>query len=326
MVEANMKQVDFLDITMDLNTGTFKPFMKLNNNPLYVHKDSNHPPSIIRNIPLAVNRRLSSISSNKEIFDTAAKTYQEALNKGGYSHKLSYEVSAATVRPGRCRNRRVSWFNPPFCKSVATDIAKEFLKLIDSCFPPGHPLRSGFNRNTVKASYRTMPNMAQIVSKHNTKVLDMERPKTTEDEGCNCRVTASCPLDGKCKTTGVVYQATVTAPNSAITPTETYTGLTGGMFKARFTGHMSSMRHRSAKTDTTLSHHIWDLKDADIAYNITWKILDRGRGYNQTSKSCRLCLLEKHHIMFNIDGASLNRRSEIFSSCRHRAKLRLGSS
>jgi hypothetical protein len=104
-VEANMKQVDFLDITMDLNTGTFKPFMKLNNNPLYVHKDSNHPPSIIRNIPLAVNRRLSSISSNKEIFDTAAKTYQEALNKGGYSHKLSYEVSAATVRPGRCRNR-----------------------------------------------------------------------------------------------------------------------------------------------------------------------------------------------------------------------------
>ena len=46
-----MKSIDFLDITMDLRTGKYKPFMKSNNTPLYVHKDSNHPPSIIKNIP-----------------------------------------------------------------------------------------------------------------------------------------------------------------------------------------------------------------------------------------------------------------------------------
>ena len=67
-IEANMKTVDFLDITMDLNSCIHKPFMKPNNTPLYVHKDSNHPKNIIKNIPKGINRRLSMISSNKTIF------------------------------------------------------------------------------------------------------------------------------------------------------------------------------------------------------------------------------------------------------------------
>jgi hypothetical protein len=70
-------------------------------------------------------------------------------------------------------------------------------------------------------------------------------------------------------------------------PTETYTGLTDGLFKARYTGPMVSMRHLTRKTDTTLSHHIGDLKKTGIDYNISWHILGRGHGYNQTSKSCR---------------------------------------
>ncbi len=65
-IEANMKTVDFLDITMDLSSGTHKPFMKPNNIPLYVHKESNHPPSIIKNIPESINKRLSTISSNEK--------------------------------------------------------------------------------------------------------------------------------------------------------------------------------------------------------------------------------------------------------------------
>ena len=46
-------------------------------------------------------------------------------------------------------------------------------------------------------------------------------------------------------------------------------------------------------------------------------------GYNTTSKSCRLCLLEKYHIMFTPGVATLNKRRELFSSCRHRRKLTL---
>ena len=65
--EANAKVVNFLDITFDLRTGTYKPYMKDNDSPLYVHSRSNHPPSVLRNIPIGVNRRLSKISANKDI-------------------------------------------------------------------------------------------------------------------------------------------------------------------------------------------------------------------------------------------------------------------
>ena len=44
-IEANKKIVDFLDVTLDLNKGTHEPYTKPSNTPLYVHNESNHPPS-----------------------------------------------------------------------------------------------------------------------------------------------------------------------------------------------------------------------------------------------------------------------------------------
>ena len=90
-IEANHKVVNFLDVNLDLNTGVFKPFMKPNDSPVYVNKNSNHPPSIIKNIPSAVNRRLSKISANEKVFAEAIPPYQDALNKSGYDHQLKYE-------------------------------------------------------------------------------------------------------------------------------------------------------------------------------------------------------------------------------------------
>ena len=46
-IEANVKSVNFLDINMNLSTGIYKAYMKPNDSPLYVHKNSNHPPSIL---------------------------------------------------------------------------------------------------------------------------------------------------------------------------------------------------------------------------------------------------------------------------------------
>ena len=71
-IDANKKIVNFLDVTLDLNKGTHEPYLKPNNKPLYVHNESNHPPSIIKNIPLAINKRLNELSSNKESFDKAS--------------------------------------------------------------------------------------------------------------------------------------------------------------------------------------------------------------------------------------------------------------
>ena len=46
-IEANKKVVNFLDITLDLNTEKFKPYSKPSNTPRYVHSKSNHPPNIM---------------------------------------------------------------------------------------------------------------------------------------------------------------------------------------------------------------------------------------------------------------------------------------
>ena len=83
--------MNYLDITFDLRTGTYKPYTKPGNTPLYVNIQSNHPPSILRRIPDTINRRLSKISSNKECFDSSKQPYQEALTKSGFNYNLNFD-------------------------------------------------------------------------------------------------------------------------------------------------------------------------------------------------------------------------------------------
>ena len=99
---------------MDLRTGTYKPYMKENDAPIYVNNRSNHPPLVLKNIPLGVNRRLSRISANKEIFDAAAPPYQEALMQSGHSHVLEYEPLDQFRTKKRNRKKTVTWFYPHY--------------------------------------------------------------------------------------------------------------------------------------------------------------------------------------------------------------------
>ena len=62
MIEANKTIVNFLDAMLDLQSGKHYPYTKEGNVPLYVRKKSNHPPSIQKNIPDSINKRLSEIS------------------------------------------------------------------------------------------------------------------------------------------------------------------------------------------------------------------------------------------------------------------------
>ena len=50
-IEANIKTVDFVPVTVYLKTGELKPNMKPNNTTIYVQKQSNHPPNIIKKHP-----------------------------------------------------------------------------------------------------------------------------------------------------------------------------------------------------------------------------------------------------------------------------------
>ena len=148
----------YIYITLDFNTGKFKPSSKLSTTPLYVQSQSNHPPNILRNIPVAINRRLSSVSSDHEVFNEASAPYQEALRKSGYAFKLEFKPPPQQPpSQKRKRQRNVIWFNPPYNKSVKTNIGRAFISLIERSFPAGHKLRKIFNRNIIKLSYSCMP-------------------------------------------------------------------------------------------------------------------------------------------------------------------------
>ena len=55
-VEAGLKQVDFLDVHLVLTAGTFQPYRKDALPPVYVHRKSNHPPAITKNIPAMIEK------------------------------------------------------------------------------------------------------------------------------------------------------------------------------------------------------------------------------------------------------------------------------
>ena len=310
---ANLKVVEFLDVSLDLKNECYRPFIKPGDRPRYVNSKSNHPPSILRNIPLAINKRLSSISSSKEIFDQAAPLYQTELNRGGYTHKLEYQKPTEETK--RKRHRKILWFNPPFNTNLKTNVGRKFLNLIDKHFPRGSLLYPLINRYKVKLSYRCMPNMGAQINKHNSKILNQKN----EEFRCKCQDKTKCPLPGKCTTDQLVYRATV----SSGTEVETYVGLTAGQFKDRYYGHNFDFENLNQKDSTKLSSYIWSLKHENKPYQIKWEVVTRAKPFSAVSGRCDLCTAEKFEILFNPQRATLNSRNELYSHCRHKRRLYL---
>ena len=204
-----------MDITLDLQNGTYRPYKKPGDRPLYVHALSNHPPQIIKNIPASIEKRLVQNSATEDIFNNAKTEYQEELNRCGYSYELAYNEPniVGNIKKKR-KPRKVTWFNPPWSLNVGTNVAQEFLALLDKHFPPSHKLHSLMNRSNIKVSYRCLPNMGSVVSKHNNKVMKNSAKQTDRKEAeCNCKPSFknSCPMPGKCNQDGVVYQTTITS-------------------------------------------------------------------------------------------------------------------
>ena len=105
-VETNLKIVDFLDTTFNLNNGTYRPYKKPNDLLLYINKSSNHPPQIINQLPKIINERLSRNSSNEEVFNSSKYQYEKALRDSGYTDfKLKFnKTSNNHTKRNRQRN------------------------------------------------------------------------------------------------------------------------------------------------------------------------------------------------------------------------------
>ena len=173
IVTTNITSVDSLDVTFNLNNESYQPFRKPNNETKYIDISSNHPPQVLKQLQKSIEKRLSEISSTKqifEIFDNSKHLYEKALQESGFKEKLCYQqkdVNANSNRNKKKRQRKIIWFNPPFSKSVKTNLGKEFFKLLKRHFPKCHKMSKIFNKNTVKLSYSCCRNISSKISSNN---------------------------------------------------------------------------------------------------------------------------------------------------------------
>ena len=124
--ETNLKILNFLDITLNLNTGTHKPYNKPNNNPLYIIINSHHPPNQIKNIPESIQKRISKLSITNRVFNNSKDLYNNALSASGFQQRIKFEQGNTSATPNQNRKRNIIWFNNPNSANVTTKIGNKF--------------------------------------------------------------------------------------------------------------------------------------------------------------------------------------------------------
>ena len=165
-----------------------------------------------------------------------------------------------------------------------------------------------------------MPNFGSIINSHNKKIINSNIPKQPAPT-CNCRSKSSCPLNGDCMQSSLVYICKADTPN-IIENHPHYIGLTENTFKDRFYKHKNSFKYESKRNATELSNFVWENKHTNTETNLVWNILDKARAYRPETKRCLLCLTEKYHIIFSKLNL-LNSRNELVTKCRHENKFYL---
>ena len=172
--KTNLKIIEFLDVTFDLQNNSYKPYSKPDNLPVYIHKHSNQQLTIRNDLPKTMAKIMSDLSSRENIFCDAIP--KEALRKKGFTFDLVYTPK----QTGYCNNneenkrqrQKIIWFNSQFSKIVKDNIGKRFPNLIKRHFPKQISYIKSLAKNTVKVSYRCMINMASVLSSQNLNVIN----------------------------------------------------------------------------------------------------------------------------------------------------------
>ena len=88
VIENNQKIVNFLDATLNLNGDTHRPYHKPDSNTQYINIESNHPPCIVKQLSLSIEKIISALSFNESIFKQSKPYYENLLAQSGYKHEL----------------------------------------------------------------------------------------------------------------------------------------------------------------------------------------------------------------------------------------------
>ena len=102
---------------------------------------------------------------------------------------------------------------------------------------------------------------------------------------CNCRVKESCPLNGDCLQSSVVYGCKITSNNTAET-SQHYIGLTGNTFKDY--KQNNSFKYETKKNSTELSNYVWDKKKDKQEISFKCHRKEKAKAYFPVTKNCML--------------------------------------
>ena len=273
-------------------------------------------------MPSNICKRLSTNSSNEQIFNIAAQPIKEALKRDGYHNfEMTYIPKQNKSKPKKSNSKKVLYCNLPWNKAVRNNIGKEFLSLVDLF--KNSPQAKYLNRHTIKLSYSTVRNLGSHIAASNRKKLNSNPAKIPELK-CKCendKEIVQCPVNGQCMTSNVVYSAEIKSRYSA----KSYIGMTGRPFIERWKEHRGNVRYQHQK-GTKLSKFIWRQKDFGENINmndIKWSLRAKAVPYRPGAKYCDTCLLEKTYIALAQPHEILNSRKEIVGKCPHKREFKL---
>ena len=185
---------------------------------------------LYRDVGLAVLKNVSGPASEK-----IKKYLPHLFTSCGYNKKLTYQQQGKNIENikniGKNRKRNIIWFNPPYSKSLKTNIGKYFFRLLNKHFPRGHKHYKMFNRNTLKLSYSCMPNLKAKIDEHNKKILETTPPPKTKL--CNCLKKENCLMREACLTENILYYARICCDYETYKP-KLCKGICGITFKKRY--------------------------------------------------------------------------------------------
>ena len=111
-------------MVLNLNDGSYHPYVKPNTKTSYVSTSSNHPTVVIKQIQKGVCKRLSNNSSDVQNFRNHSAHFDIALKDAGHPGDMEF-IPPVEREKAKSRKRKVIWFNPPWCRSVRTNVAAQ---------------------------------------------------------------------------------------------------------------------------------------------------------------------------------------------------------
>ena len=178
-INSNLKYINFLDATFNLNDNSYKPFSKTNVIPTHINVCSNHSTAIVKFLmrlilDLTEYHFLKTFNNHKEfynktILNSGYKNELKNLETNRHHNNRSNNIgnnrtnnntnmdNEISKNINKNRRRNIIWFNPPYIK-----IGKYFLGLMNKHFKDDNPLGKIINKNHVKISYSCTNNISKI--------------------------------------------------------------------------------------------------------------------------------------------------------------------